>query len=321
MSISMGQVGRTYRRDKMSANYMRKRWFDSPETQSAVVNILQAVKKGGRVEARSSPFASLENGLADFRGIDFSGLKIEKVNFDKIDLSFSSFKDSWLRGNSFDNVKFEKADFSEVSEGASIFNSAEFLQCSFNRAVVGYDGSRYDNVLFDSSSFRKTGFIRGEFTNCVFSSCKLKGSDFFASSFEDCTFEGILEDVWFRGGYDVSYADEEFGIAKKNQMKNVSFENAVLYGVHFSNDCDLSTIRLPKAKGYHLFDNWYKRLLHLSETIIEWPSEQNHEAGIFARSHLVQAKNQNWYVINASELDEEAGEETAGKILAVLNEV
>jgi fluoroquinolone resistance protein len=216
-------------------------------------------------------------------------------------------------------VIFENVDFKEMSERGNLFHKVNFSNCKFNKAGIGYEGSQYQQCLIEKSSFTKTVFIRGEFVNTQFVLCKLKGVDFNASSFEDCSFVGKLEDVWFRGGYAYVSDDENFGKAKKNQMRNVSFSDAILEGVNFSNGCDLSTIHLPITSNYILFNNWKIRLEHLKEVIKKWSISHRKEAEIFSSSYLVHAKTQDWFIVNIEELQRDFGVDVANIIIIELN--
>ena len=53
---------------------------------------------------------------------------------------------------------------------------------------------------------------------------------------------------------------KEFGYAKQNKMLNVSFKDAILHDVTFSDNCDLSTVLFPKQGMYLFFDNWNEQL-------------------------------------------------------------
>ena len=76
-------------------------------------------------------------------------------------------------------------------------------------------------------------------------------------------------------------------------MKNVSFEEAVLEYPTFSNNCDLSSVKLPKTGNYKFFDFWEKRLEHLYSKANQWSKNEQKEAEIFAKVRLVHAKKSN----------------------------
>ena len=247
--------------------------------------------------------------------MDFSNQKVIKKELKGGSYIGPKFRNAWIENCLFDNCMFEKADFSHIADHGNIFNNTSFKTCKFQRAAIGYKGTRYDSCTFENCNFTGAIFIRGEFNNCHFLNCKLNGLDFNACSFEYCLFEGKLVDVWFRGGYGYSYGDKEFGIAKRNQMLNVSFEKAVLEDLTFSNECDLSTIKLPQSGSYLLFDNWMKRLTYLQSYPSILKGEDEKETEIFINSCLVHAPTQHWYLLNEMELKNEFGSIAADWII------
>lgn len=303
----------------MSCKILKDRWIVNDNAKKALGEIKLLFRNGGTLKNEHSPFGLTEDGLIDFRGIDLSQQKIRKIKLKNIDFSHSQFSHSRIEDSVFETVYFDNVDFTDISEQGNLFYEVKFFKCKFNLAGLGYDGSQYRHCSFEKSSFKKSVFIRGEFSKTQFIDCKLKGVDFNASSFNECSFVGKLEDVWFRGGYAFPSDDTNFGKAKKNQMRNVSFSGAILEGVNFSNECDLSTVQLPDTNNYILFDNWKKRLEHLNEVIKEWPTSQRTEAEIFSFSFLVHAKTQDWFIINIEELQREFGVDVASNIIIELN--
>lgn len=302
----------------MTLRTLKSRWFENNDAKKALDGIKLIFKNGGMLKNEHSPFGLTEDGLIDFRGIDLRQQQIKKINVQNIDLSQSQFVNSWIEDSVFENANFENVDFSEMSEHGNQFHKVRFSNCKFNYAAIGYKGSQYEDCLFEKSNFTKAIFTRGEFTKSQLIDCKLKGIDFNASSFENCSFVGKLEDVWFRGGYAYPSDNTNFGKAKKNQMKNVSFSNAILEGVNFSNGCDLSTVQLPSTNNYILFDNWKKRLEHLKKVIKEWAAPQREEAEIFSNTFLIHARTQDWFIINIEELQRDFGVDAASNIIIEL---
>lgn len=303
----------------MTSKILKERWIGNNNAKETLDKIKQLFRNGGMFKKEHSPFGLTKDGLIDFRGIDLRLQQIKEIKIKNIDFSHSLFSNAWIENSIFENVNFENVDFTEMSEHGNQFHKIRFSNCKFNKAGIGYKGSQYIHCIIEKSNFTKTVFIRGEFFNTQFIDCKLKGVDFNASSFENCSFTGKLEDVWFRGGYAYPSDDANFGKAKKNQMRNVSFSGAILKGVNFSNECDLSTVQLPTASNYILFNNWKKRLEHLKEAIKEWPTQQRKEAEIFSSSLLVHAKAQDWFIVNIEELQREFGIDLASNIIIELN--
>ena len=85
-------------------------------------------------------------------------------------------------------------------------------------------------------------------------------------------------------------------------MTDVSFLDASLWGITFSDACDLSSIVLPREGHYRLYSGWKNRLEHLAKIVEAWSEAERYEATIFVRSHLVHAVKQNWYLINCDKI-------------------
>lgn len=291
------------------------RWIGSLTAKTALKDIMQLFKHGGNIKNENSPFNILNNKLLDFRGLQLNNIKISNANIINSDLSYSNFKFTRIEHSTFNNVIFERVEFCEFSDYGNQFINCHFGKCKFKGSVIGYEGTKFINCSFVNSNFEKTLFIRGEFLNCIFNACRLNRLDFNASSFENCIFYGKLDNVWFRGGYPFHSDIKEFGLAKKNQMKNVSFEKADLIDVTFSNECDLSSIIVPNNGKYFVFNNWDQRLLKLKNSVTNWPEKQKKEAEIFANSYLVHSKTQDWYIINTDDVVRYCGEDLATKII------
>ncbi|MBX2827091.1 MAG: pentapeptide repeat-containing protein [Flavobacteriaceae bacterium] len=302
----------------MNIKQLRDRWFNKFENETALLRVKEKLRLSGSLKGDTSPFGETQEGYLDFRGIDLSDLRISHIKIEFADLSSSILRNVWLENSIISNSKLDKTDLSEFSDHGNKFDKVTFTNTKFNKAIIGYKGSNYLNCIFENSNFSKSGFIRTEFNNCLFLNCKLNGVDFNASSFEECSFSGNLSNVWFRGGYGYKGDQYEFGTSKKNLMKNVSFENAYLNDVHFSNHCNLSTIKVPKNGSYLLFDFWKERLETLNLEIQDWPENELLKAKGFLNSHLVHAENQNWYLINLLELQNEYGIDMANNIVLAL---
>ncbi|TMU54370.1 pentapeptide repeat-containing protein [Flagellimonas algicola] len=285
---------------------LKQRWENDTKANSAIRKIKKAFKKGGVLDKKYSPFQNID-GYIDFRGINAGKEKINGLKIDGADISYSNLSFSFINKSRFTNVLFKKVEFSGFSDKFNVFENCHFTNCKFQKSAIGYMGSKFLNCVFENCNFTDAVFIRAEFDNVKFVNSNLKGVDFNASSFISCSFEGHLEDVWFRGSYEISSDINEFGIARKNEMKDVSFEMATMIGVNYSNDCDLSSIKPPKEGTYMIFDKWHERLMRLKLDIEHWEEEEQIEANIFVNSYLVHAKNQDWFLINAEEINKEFG--------------
>jgi uncharacterized protein YjbI with pentapeptide repeats len=304
----------------MSIKELAARWRNSAENDLAGETIFNIFKHGGVLSMDQSPFGRLDSDLIDFRGYFAHRILIKNATLKDIDLSYADFSSSWMEANRFENCLFVKTDFSDVADHGNAFEHCVFLNCKFKLAVLGYQGSRYRNCNFNECGFQRTNFIRPEFVNTDFINCRLKSVDFNASSFENCKFEGLLDDVWFRGTFPLESDVEHFGQPKINKMENVSFENADLHYPAFSNWCDLSTVKI-KSDGRHFkYDNWYRRLQFLGKEIESWDDErQRNEGARFVKVYTVHAPTQEWYIVNLDDLEKSYGVDVARKIIDILN--
>lgn len=261
-----------------------------------------------------------ENKYLDYRGINLETIEINNLYCNKIDFSFSNFQYSRITKSIFIDVIFDSVDFKNMVEFGNAFINCSFVNCKFNIATLGFEGSKYQSCIFNKSNFIKCNFIRAEFDSCIFENCKLKNIDFYGSSFENCSFIGVLDDVWFRGNFPHPSDYKSFGYPKKNEMKNVSFENAELRNLAISDNCDLSTIILPQNKNYIIFDKWKNRLRHLQDEVQKWNNEKDKETALlFIR--INGRYEQNWILLNIKEDVGYYGEDELFKILDCLNQL
>jgi len=274
-----------------------------------------AGRSGNGVSVSESPFGATAQGILDFRGLRFhEKSELRRLSFAPSDFRASVFKGIWLERCVFSDSVFEGASFQKVAEHGSTFRNCNFLKSSFRDAVIGFRGTRFDRCTLDSVDFHQTGFIRPEFDDCAFHRCKLDGCDLNGASFERCRFVGVLNEVWFRGGFGHPNEVERYGQPRRNRMLNVSFESAVLHDVTFSNQCDLSTVHPPTDDRHALLGNWPTRLSSLQEQCASWPENQQRAAKAFASTNLVHAQTQDWFLLNRDDLQGEFGEETANRI-------
>jgi|CXWL01.1.fsa_nt_gi uncharacterized protein YjbI with pentapeptide repeats len=305
----------------MSYKKLATRWRISVENDLAGEKIFNVFKHGGVLSMDHSPFGRLGSDLIDFKGYNAIQILVKDVVLKDIDLSYADFSSSWMQANRFENCLFEKTDFSDIADHGNTFSHCVFKKCDFKLAVLGYEGSQYKNCTFKACSFQRTNFIRAEFVSTDFVDCRLKSIDFSGSSFENCKFEGLLDDVWFRGTYGYESYFTEFGQPKPNKMDNVSFENADLRNPAFSDGCDLTTVKVKNDGRHFKFDNWLKRLQFLEKEIENWEDgHHKNEAAIFVKVYLVHAPKQDWNIINLEDLERSyGGADVAHKIIGILN--
>lgn len=289
---------------------LTKRW-----KRSDVDELLLGLKHGRLRE----PFGATAGGLVDLRGVRLpDGTILRGLQFERCDLSQACMPNAWIEECHFDRVLFDDADLTGVRDHGNRFTGCRFAQTKCREAALGYRGSAYQNCGFDAVDYWHAIFIRAEFDDCEFIDCRLKGVDFNASSFVRCSFVGVLEDVWFRGGFALPSDSQEFGQARKNAMKHVSFEKAELHDITYSDHCDLSTVVVPSRGDYRLYSNWKNRLLRLKEATREWSTGDKQEAKVFLNSSFPHAQNQEWELLNCEDMRAEYGQGIGNRILRVL---
>ena len=302
----------------MTRKEITERWLENSQAV-ALEKIQKLLLRGGELSHKLSPFGFCEN-KSDFRGLLVDKLTLKNNKLENIDFSFSDFERTWIEKSLFKQCVFISVNFSEFSDHGNKFKECTFINCKFSGAAIGYDGSLFESCIFEKSNFTRTLFSRPEFVNCLFKLCRLKNIDFNASYFEDCNFEGALADIWFRGGFPSVSDIEYFGTPKKNKMKNVSFENAELNDLTFSDDCDLSTVKIRNTNCYK-YDNWDERLQFLKSKINNWDNQnEKKEAERFVWVYSVHSKNQKWYIINVDDIIRMFGKQVAVKIVGILND-
>lgn len=303
----------------MSQNKLIERWELDTDLQYTSNQINRLLTKGGKLTSKSIPLDLIDSKL-DVRGLTLRGSIIKKLDVQQANFSFSSFSKCWIEKSTFDNCYFEKVDFSHFSDHNNVYHSCVFKDCKFNYAALGYDGTKFLTCTFENCTFTKMIFSRPEFVDVTFKNCRIKALDFNASSFENCSFEGELNDVWFRGDFPLQSDYIIFGKPKKNEMKDVSFEGADFRDLTFSDYCDLSTVKMKKSDIYYKFNQWKERLLFLKSNIHDWPEKDKKEANIFVSIYMVHAQKQEWYIINIEDIERDYGKDIAFKIVNKLNE-
>lgn len=212
-----------------------------------------------------------------------------------------------IEGKAFIDSLFCGTIFKAAAEHGNKFYNCIFDSVNFKEAIIGYGSSCYTNCTFKNVRFG--AFIKPQFKGCKFIDCNFYDVDFQASSFEHCAFIGKVENVWFRGGFPTDSLRREFGHAKPNIMLDVSFENAILHDVTFSDNCDLSTIVLPRQGRYVFFDNWDKQLNIIKKKGITHQSATTKDNIIsFVEIYKVHSDSQRYYILNTEDLLKEYSE-------------
>lgn len=208
----------------------------------------------------------------------------------------------WLKNKTFRNCIFNGCNFKDMADHGNVFDSCVFEKVDFRYSILGYDNSKYTNCIFKKVKFGS--FIKTIFENCIFEDCYLDGIDFNASSFSRVSFSGYLCNVWFRGHFPTCSQEKEFGRSIGNKMTEVSFKEASLHDIDFSNDCKLSSIRLPDNGLYAYYGEWRKQLKQITED-----SQDNihtkKEGILFNQIYSVRARTQDEYILNIDDLRKE----------------
>lgn len=221
----------------------------------------------------------------------------------------------WIGNKTFIDSIFHRTKFGAAAEHGNQFYGCVFEAINLKEAILGYNASLYSNCIFKNVKFG--AFIKPQFKECKFIDCDFCNVDFQASSFEDCTFVGTLSSAWFRGNFPTDSLKKEFGRAKQNTMHNVSFEGATLHDVTFSDDCDLSTVLLPKQGRYLFFDNWDEQLNTIKRNgATNQSSTTNEDIASFVEIHKVHSGSQKYYILNIADLLTEYSE----KAVAIITE-
>lgn len=243
------------------------------------------------------------------RYVDLSRQRIDSSiladKYIRCNFSESSFAYSntiyWIENKTFVDSVFHRTIFGAIAEHGNQFYDCVFESINFKEAVLGYDASEYNNCIFKNVTFG--AFIKPQFKECKFIDCDFCNVDFQASSFENCTFVGTLSNTWFRGNFPTDSMKKEFGRAKQNTMNNVSFEGATLHDVTFSDDCDLSTVLLPKQGRYLFFDNWDEQLNTIKRNGATTLSPAtSKDIASFVEIHKVHSGSQKYYILNVADL-------------------
>lgn len=208
----------------------------------------------------------------------------------------------WLKNKTFRNCIFKRCDFKDMADHGNLFDECVFDEVDFRHSILGYDNSKYSNCIFRKVKFGH--FIKAIFENCIFEDCSLDGVDFNASSFVHVSFSGSLYNVWFRGHFPTSSQEKIFGKSVGNEMKAVSFIDASLHDIDFSDDCKLSSVILPAKGLYAYYGEWRKQLNRIVECSDNDINTQK-DGSLFFQIYSIRARTQNEYILNIDDLRKE----------------
>jgi uncharacterized protein YjbI with pentapeptide repeats len=203
-------------------------------------------------DVSEAPFGWTEGGYKDFRGAPINRYrKVLGCRFMKCDLSGADFSGIELRELEFTDCRFVSTNFASVQDRSNLFVGCVFRKCSFQDTYFGIrprwrrGPSRYEDCVFEGCDFRNALFRNGVFKRTVFDGNRTNGVDSSASGFWDCQFIGLVEDVWFRGGYPHPDHYKNFGVPVEPGLHRVDFSQAKLVMIAVSDGCSLEDITLP----------------------------------------------------------------------------
>jgi uncharacterized protein YjbI with pentapeptide repeats len=262
-----------------------------------------------------------DEGLIDLRGLSFGiGIELEQARFRDLDFSYSNFGRGIFRRCTFENVLFRHIDSHRWNERGCRFTDADFYKANLRNAGIGIRGSTYLRVSFRDADFSGASFYRGQFTDCDFSDARLREIDFLVSNLVNCKFRGKLESVWFRRCYPHPAQEKRYGKAVPNEMRNVDFSEAELWGVTYTGGLDLSQVILPQDGSHILLRHFDVALTRIREIVdtLPWSDEEKKRAMITTKSFLVHAKNQPMWILNTKETLARFGEQRGREFIALL---
>lgn len=271
-----------------------------------------------RTDELPAGFGTIE-GLKDWRGIPLADFKeIAKREFTSIDLSYASLQQMWIEQSLFGQCRFHHSDLLNVRDRGNTFKECLFHRADLRHTRLGGVRSEYQSSVFDHCKFQGASFEAARFTDCAFNYCKLDGLDFFGSSFRRVSFSGKLTETWFRGQFPTEQDVRKYGPVEKNTMEGVSFRDAELCWVTFTNDCDLSGIEMPTKGEYLRLSNWTQVLKAIEFEAASWTPEVATGALEFCKAYSIHADKQKWGIVNIDDIRGFWGDEVASRIAEVI---
>jgi uncharacterized protein YjbI with pentapeptide repeats len=197
---------------------------------------------------KPSPFGTTANHLQDYRDAPLSRLElIEDLEISDGDFSGANLRHLRIAVCSFKNCVFDRAVLSQCVIRASKFEACRFRKTDFRLAQIGTSGTIFNRCIFEGVQTARMGFGNAIFNETEFRGEDWKHVDFNASGFSGCSFSGALTGITFRRNYRFPTERQLRGEPKKMGLHDVSFENAELFWVGFTNNCPLTGVKLPRS--------------------------------------------------------------------------
>lgn len=194
---------------------------------------------------RASPFGMTENGAEDYRGAPFERQILGRLDLANVDFTGSNLEKLRVESCNFNNCIFDHSILTELITKDSSFRNCSFVKSDLRLARIGYAGTEFFRCKFDGVKLARAGFFNAIFTEINFKGKDWSHTDFGASGFWNCSFNGILNDIIFRGRYLLAYQYELSGAPKRTGLHKVDFSDSKLYWVAAYNGCSLEEITLP----------------------------------------------------------------------------
>ena len=262
---------------------------------------------GRRVNHES--FAHTRLGLCrELTGSNLEHCDLVGADLDGLDWSRSTFRET----------DFSRANMQGFIDRGNVYQKCLFINSNLSGATMGFDGSHFVDCKFEGTKFQRTTFVRPTFERCSFAA-DLNNVNFEASAFVECSFAGRIESGWFRNGYQHFALVETFGKPPTNTMANVDFSDAILWGVGFSGNLDLSTVIMPRDGKHYFFDRWPYRLRRLSVTS---PADAGLSRAVeeFLAIFGPSAEHQHQYIVYEGFLEHTLGKTAAEFVLRELSQ-
>jgi uncharacterized protein YjbI with pentapeptide repeats len=266
----------------------------------------------------SSPFGVTADGCQDYRGAPISHVQgAEGLLVEGCDFSDASFRNLRMAGCSFKNSIFDSADMSHISIRSSEFANCRFQKTDLKLAQVGITGSKFNRCIFEHVRVARAGFHNPVFEDMVFDGPDWRSVDFRASGFWNCAFKGDVRGVVFRGDYQLPVEREINGPPGRTGLHNVSFADAELFWVGFTNGCLLVDITLPRSGSAFICN--VSPLLNFEHNLTSlYPAEVAERAAKYFEIVRVYAPLQPVQIVSRNDLVDRVGPDNGPKLFELL---
>jgi uncharacterized protein YjbI with pentapeptide repeats len=320
--------------------------WNSPEKLRKAINVIDCLERGdiecamkmldkvdGRWDLRGFDF-SLHEGEKPFmhywpdgmvgskRGVEYHDITLEGFDFTNaifamtkwIDCEFCDclFKEAVLRSSDFQGCTFRRVRFEDCSHGG--------LLGGFTRKNLG----RFEDVEFVSGNLLGADFWCPAFERCHFH-CGLTRVYFNGSQFNDCSFQGILNEVWFHG-ISRKNSDPKWWATldiPPNPMRGIDFSQATFKEVYFCDGIDLSDCKFPTKGGVLYLKDGTEVFSEVARRIeAEW-EEPDRRVGISEARYMLQedCHPRGQVVYSPQMMKKRIGNDLALKFTAVVEQV